>query len=167
MGGSDELDGNPTVRRAILARLDAHGVAYHEVRHAPTRTSEESATARGEPMEIGGKALLVKVDDTFCLFVLSAVRELSSRAIRRGLGARRTRFATREELMAMTGLVPGCVPPFGRPILPYDLYVDPSIVDNDRIAFNVASRTHSLVMDRADWQRVARPTRIFPFSRPA
>jgi prolyl-tRNA editing enzyme YbaK/EbsC (Cys-tRNA(Pro) deacylase) len=159
------VDGNPELRRAIHALLDEHGILYREVRHEPTRTSAESAAARGEPMEIGGKALLVKVDDTFAVFVLSAVRELSSRGIRRGLRARRTRFASRDELHARTGLVPGCVPPFGRPILPFDLYVDPSIVANDHIAFNAASLTHSIVMDRADWQRVANPTRIFEFSR--
>jgi prolyl-tRNA editing enzyme YbaK/EbsC (Cys-tRNA(Pro) deacylase) len=159
------LDGNPDLRRAIHALLDGHGIPYREVRHEPTRTSAESAAARGEPMEIGGKALVVKVDDTFAVFVLSAVRELSSRGIRRGLGARRTRFASRAELHAMTGLVPGCVPPFGRPILPFDLYVDPSIVANDRIAFNAASLTHSIVLDRADWQRVANPTGVFAFSR--
>lgn len=161
----DAVDGNPDLRAAIHALLDAHGIAYREVEHGPTRTSEESARARGEPMEIGGKALVVKVDDVFCVFVLSAVRELSSRGIRRGLGARRTRFASRDELHAMTGLVPGCVPPFGRPILPFDLYVDPSIVANDRIAFNAASLTHSIVLDREDWQNVARPTRVLPFSR--
>lgn len=154
------------VLEAIRALLDANGVAYREMEHAPTRTSRESADARGEPMEIGGKALVVKVDDTFGVFVLSAVLELSSRRIRRHLGARRTRFANPEELLSMTGLVPGCVPPFGRPILPFELYVDPSIVANDRIAFNAGSLTHSMILDREAWQRVAAPTAIFPFSRP-
>jgi prolyl-tRNA editing enzyme YbaK/EbsC (Cys-tRNA(Pro) deacylase) len=157
-------DDDSTLDR-IRALLDAHGVPYREAHHAPTRTSEESAAARGEPMEIGGKALLVKVDDTFALFVLSAALQLSSRRIRKELGARRTRFATPEELHAMTGLVPGCVPPFGRPILPFDLYVDRSIVENDRIAFNAGSLTDSMILAREDWQRVAAPTRVVRISR--
>jgi len=49
------------------------------------------------------------------------------------------RFASREELLELTGLVPGSVPPFGRPILPFPLYVDTGIAANDRIAFNAGS----------------------------
>ncbi len=82
----------------IRAWLTRDGVSFREVHHAPTRTSEESATARGEPLRVGGKALLIKVDDAFRLFVLSADRKLDSAAIRQHFGARKTRFATAEEL---------------------------------------------------------------------
>ena len=67
--------------------------------------------------------------------------------------------------MELTGLVPGCIPPFGRPILPLDLYVDTSILANDRIAFNAGSLTDSIVMDRASYIEIARPTEIFQFSK--
>ena len=49
-----------------------------------------------------------------------------------------------EELREMTGLVPGSIPPFGHPILPFDLYVDTGVCDNRRIAFNVESATAPL-----------------------
>jgi prolyl-tRNA editing enzyme YbaK/EbsC (Cys-tRNA(Pro) deacylase) len=163
--GGRAVDDDRPVLQAIRSLLDTHGTEYREVHHEPTRTSEQSAAARGEPMRIGGKALVIKVDDTFAVFVLSAELELSSKQIRRQLGARRTRFATREELREMTGLVPGCVPPFGRPILPFDLYVDESILDNERIAFNAGSLTDSIILARKDWLRLARPKRVFRFSR--
>src|ERR1700684_1039080 len=118
----------------IRAWLTNEGVSFREVHHEPTRTSEESARARGEEMRVGGKALLIKVDDTFRLFVLSADRKLDSGAVKHNFVAKRTRFATREELMRMTGLVPGSVPPFGAPILPFPLYTDPSVFENDRVA---------------------------------
>jgi prolyl-tRNA editing enzyme YbaK/EbsC (Cys-tRNA(Pro) deacylase) len=143
--------------------LTAEGVVFREVHHAPTRTSEESAAARGEPLRVGGKALLVKVDDTFRLFVLSADRKLDSGAIREHFSARKTRFATSEELMALTGLVPGSVPPFGAPILPFPLYVDPSVFENDRVAFNAGSLTDSVVMPIEDYRRLAAPE-VFRFS---
>jgi Ala-tRNA(Pro) deacylase len=107
----------------IRAWLSAEGVSYREVHHEPTRTSEDSARARGEQLRIGGKALLIKVDDVFRLFVLSADRKLDSGAIKRHFSARKTRFATPEELAERTGLVPGSVPPFGQPLLPFPLYV--------------------------------------------
>ena len=147
----------------IRSWLTAESVAFREAHHEPTRTSEESARARGEEMRVGGKALLIKVDDTFRLFILSADRKLDSNAIRRHFSARKTRFATPEELMQLTGLVPGSVPPFGEPILPFALYVDPSVFENDRIAFNAASLTDSIVMPIEDYRRLANAV-VFTFA---
>ncbi len=147
----------------IRSWLTAESVAFREAHHEPTRTSEESARARGEEMRVGGKALLIKVDDTFRLFILSADRKLDSNAIRRHFSARKTRFATPEELMQLTGLVPGSVPPFGEPILPFALYVDPSVFENDRVAFNAGSLTDSIVMPIEDYRRLANAV-VFTFA---
>ena len=137
--------------------LRQEGVRFREVHHEPTRTSESSAQARGEELRIGGKALLIKVDAGFRLFVLSADRKLDSAAIRTHFGAKKTRFATPEELLELTNLVPGSVPPFGSPILPFPLHVDPSVLQNQRIAFNAGSLTDSVVMEIGDYQRLANP----------
>jgi Ala-tRNA(Pro) deacylase len=139
----------------IRAWLAAEGVSFREVHHEPTRTSEDSARARGEELRVGGKALLIKVDDVYRLFVLSADRKLDSAAVKQRFGARKTRFATPEELAELTGLVPGAVPPFGSPLLPFPLYVDPSVFANERIAFNAGSLTDSIVMAASDYRRVA------------
>ncbi|HXV85904.1 MAG TPA: YbaK/EbsC family protein [Gemmatimonadales bacterium] len=154
------------VALAIRTLLNDGGIAFRQVHHAPTHTSEESARARGEPLEVGGKALVLKVDHDFKLFVLSAARGVDSGAIRRRFAAKRSRFATPEELQALTGLVPGAVPPFGRPILNLDLYADPSIRSQDRIAFNAGSLTDSIIMTVDDYLAIARPE-VFPFARAA
>jgi Ala-tRNA(Pro) deacylase len=134
---------------------------YREVQHEPTRTSEESAAARGESLSVGAKALLLRTDDVFRLFVLPADRKLDSTAIRRHLGVRKTRFATVEELDQLVGLVPGAVPPFGEPVLPFELYADESVgVENNKVAFNAGSLTHSIIMAASDWAAIARPLRF-------
>jgi Ala-tRNA(Pro) deacylase len=145
------------VLEQIRAWLADQGIRFREVHHPPTRTSEESALARGEELRIGGKALLIKVDSAFRLFILSADRKLDSAAIKQHFGAKKTRFATPEELMELTGLVPGSVPPFGEPILPFPLYVDPSVLENERIAFNAGSLTDSVIMAVSDYRRLAKP----------
>jgi prolyl-tRNA editing enzyme YbaK/EbsC (Cys-tRNA(Pro) deacylase) len=147
----------------IRSWLTREGVTFREVHHEPTRTSEESAKARGEDLRVGGKALLLKVDDRFRLFVLSADRKLDSGAIKSRFSAKKTRFATPEELREMTGLAPGSVPPFGAPLLPFPLYADDSVFENDRIAFNAGSLTDSIVMPIDAWGRLARPE-VFRFS---
>lgn len=147
-----------TVFERICDWLRVEGIAFRTVQHGPTLTSEESARARGEDVRIGGKALLIKTDGAFRLFVLSAALKLDSGAVKKQLGAKSTRFATPDELRELTGLVPGSVPPFGRPILPFELFVDESILANEKIAFNAGSLTDSIVMSVADYRRVAQPT---------
>ena len=119
-----------TVLESIRELLTAASIDFVEKEHEPTFTSEESARARGEELRHGGKAFLVKTDDVFRLFIVPADRKLDSAAVKREFGIKKTRFATAEELFDLTGLVPGSVPPFGRPILPLELFVDASIRDN-------------------------------------
>lgn len=147
--------------------LAAEKVSVREVHHEPTLTSEDSARARGEELRVGGKALLMRADADFALFVLPADRKVDSGAIRRTLGVGKLRFATRDELLELTGLTPGSVPPFGRPVLPFPLYVDAAIGRNERIAFNAGSLTDSMVIPIDDYLRVAGPEQVFEFSVPA
>jgi prolyl-tRNA editing enzyme YbaK/EbsC (Cys-tRNA(Pro) deacylase) len=143
------------VLQAIRALLVVAGVPFVEKQHEPTYTSQQSARARGEPLSIGAKALMIKTDDRFRLFVLPADRKIDSQAIKRQLGVKKLRFADAAELAAQTGLVPGSVPPFGEPVLPLELYADPTLCDQDKVAFNAGSLTTSIVMASADYRRVA------------
>lgn len=149
------LQQETTITSRIRAWLDGEGVPYRFLEHEPTQTSEQSAAARGEPLEIGAKALILKADDRFVLVVLSAARKLDSKALAKHLGAKKTRFATAEELLAMTGLVPGSVPPFGPPIFELPLHIDRSVTRNEKTAFNAGSLTCSIIMQTADYLRLA------------
>jgi len=153
----------PSVFERIRTLLDSRGIDYRVVEHGPTRTSEESAAARGEPLRVGGKALMLRVDGEFRLLVLSAASKLDSAAVKRHFGARKTRFATRDELLELTGLEPGSVPPFGAPILAVPLHVDAALCANERIAFNAGSLTASIVMAMPDYLAVACPD-VFRFA---
>lgn len=147
----------------IRAMLVSRNIPFREIHHEPTHTSQESAQARGEDIAIGGKALLMKMEDEFHLFVLSAARKIDSQKIKQHFNVKRLRFATTEELLALTGLVPGSVPPFGSPILPFFLHVDVSIPANDRIAFNAGALTISIIMNCRDYLSIAAPE-VFDFS---
>jgi Ala-tRNA(Pro) deacylase len=152
-----------TVHFEIKKLLASRDVQYREVHHEPTRTSAESAKARGEDLAIGGKAILMKVGEVFRLFVLSAAKKIDSQKIKEHFGEKKLRFATPEELKDLTGLVPGAVPPFGKPVTPFDLYVDVSITANEKIAFNAGSLMDSIIMGCKDYMRVASPE-VFVFA---
>ena len=160
---------HPTVYQRIRQWLDDQQIDYRHIQHPPTRTSEESARARGESTRIGGKSLVMKAGaDRFVIVVISAARKLRSSALRKALGEDRMRFATPDELDQLTGgLVPGSVPPFGHPIIPLPLYVDQSVLANDRIAFNAGSLTDSIIMSTADYQRIITLESILEITRSA
>ena len=153
-----------TILESITQFLQKQGIPFSTVHHEETRTSEESARARGEDISIGGKALLVKIDDAFRLFVISASQRVDSKKIKVHFGAKSIRFANEEELRRFTGLTPGAVPPFGRPIQDLDLFVDESITRNTKIAFNAGSLTDSIIMQTEHYLRAAKPT-VLSFSQ--
>lgn len=139
------------VFEAILKHVKSAKVPYQYIHHQPTYTCEESAKARCESLEVGAKAMLMKANDSYSLFVLSASKKIDSKKIKSFLGVRSLRFASPEELLELTSLVPGSVPPFGKPILPFQLYVDHSIEELSHVAFNAGSLSDSIIISGKDY----------------
>ena len=153
----------------ICQFLKDQNINYTHKEHDITLTSEESARVRGDALSSGAKAILYKVQDQFYLFVFAADQKLDTKLIKQyfkdqGMKAKKTRFASAEELKEMTELVPGSVPPFGRPILDFDLFVDPSLQKNKMIAFNAGSLTNSLSMSLDDYMKVSQAA-VFDFTK--
>ena len=140
----------------VVALLRASQVAFSEREHAAVRTSEEAAAVRGAPLHSGAKALVLKAADRFLLAVLPADCSLDSKALRGVAGTRRIRFANREELLELTGLTPGAVPPFGS-LFGLDTVCDCKLADNRQINFNAGSHCHSVQMAYADYEAIERP----------
>lgn len=152
-----------TVLSRLISLYQQHGTFFRQVKHEPTYTSEEAARARGEDLKIGGKALVMKVNKQFCLFVVPANHKTDSVKIRKHLGSKKLRFASTDELKELTGLVPGSVPPFGEPVLPLALFADERLAQNDRIAFNAGSLTTSHILSMDDYLQLAQPE-LFDFA---
>ncbi len=156
---------NTPVYDRVIALLTERKIAFRAVHHEPTTTSEASALARGESIVVGGKAILMKVDADFRIFVLSAALKIDSKKIKDHFGAKKIRFATAEELLERTGLVPGSLPPFGPPIFDIPLCVDSSVLANAIVAFNAGSLTDSLIISTTEYAAAAAPL-VFGFSVP-
>ncbi|HTO13232.1 MAG TPA: YbaK/EbsC family protein [Candidatus Binatia bacterium] len=132
-------------------------MAFEIVEHAPVRTSEEAARVRGTPLEAGAKALLVRAEERFVHCVLPAHLKADNARLRGLLGTRKLRFATPEELLALTGCVPGAVPPFGN-LFGLPVLVDEALCRNERVAFNAGSNAVSITMRCADLVRLTNAT---------
>ena len=86
--------------------------------------------------------------------VLPGNRKVDNAQVRAILGTRTLRFATPEELLALTGCTPGAVPPFGN-LFGLPVLVDEELAKRDEIAFNAGSNTTSIVMRCADFLRLS------------
>jgi Ala-tRNA(Pro) deacylase len=136
--------------------LSQHAVVFQELRHEPVYTSEEAARVRGTPLASGAKALICKGENTFVMFVVPADRKLDSHAVRRAKGWRKLRFATRDEVLELTGLAPGSIPPFGS-LFGLPTLCDQRLAENDVINFNAGDHSVSVSMRYADYVLVEKP----------
>ena len=145
-----------SVFQQIEVMLAQHGLGYQVLRHEPVYTSEEAARIRGTPLASGAKALICKGEDRFVMFVVPADRKLDSHAVRRAKGWRKLRFATREEVLELTGLAPGSIPPFGS-LFGLPTLCDERLGDNDLINFNAGDHSISVSMRYADYVLAEKP----------
>jgi Ala-tRNA(Pro) deacylase len=152
---------------AVSERLEqwlrAEGARFCVLEHAPVFTSEEAARVRGTPPESGAKALVMLAADAPVHVVLPGSRRVDNARVRAVLGTRTLRFATPEELLALTGCVPGAVPPFGN-LFGLPVLVDEALAAREEIAFNAGSNTRSILMPCADFLRLS-GARVHALSR--
>ena len=153
---------------AVAERLERwlreRGAHFRLLEHAPVFTSEEASRVRGTPIEAGAKALVLIAHDRPVHVVLPGHRRVDNARLRAILGSRTLRFATTEELLALTGCVPGSVPPFGN-LFGLPVFVDEQLAQREEIAFNAGSNTVSIVMRCADFLRLSEAS-VHQLSRP-
>jgi Ala-tRNA(Pro) deacylase len=148
-----------TVFDRVHELLASRAVAHTELRHPPVYTSEEAAAVRGTPLSSGAKALVMKAGERFVMLVLPADRKLESKLARQALGVKSLRFATKEEVLELTGLTPGSIPPFGS-LFNLPTYCDPALAANPKINFNAGDHAISVQLNYEDWVSVERPELI-------
>ena len=145
----------------LTALLEANAARFRVIEHPAEGRSDLVAQLRGTAPGQGAKAMLCRSKDgdpAYALVVLPGDRKLDFKLVAQALGIRKATLASPEEAMATTGCAIGAIPPFvdGPPLR---LVVDPALVERfDEIAFNAGRLDRSIVLDTADYVRIARPT---------
>ena len=145
---SDEASSNVVHR--LTEAMRQSGIEFTLSSHREVRTSAEAAEVRGTTLHSGAKALIVKGDHGFVMLVMPADMNLHGSVARRQMESRRMRFATPAELLELTGLLPGSVPPFGS-LFNLKTICDERLADNERINFNAGSRSQSIQLSYRDY----------------
>ena len=145
-----------TVFERLSQRLGSQSIGFDVLRHAPVFTSEQAAEVRGTPLASGAKALICKADEQFLMIVLPANLKLASKAVRKAVGIKSLRFASKEEVEQLTGLAPGSIPPFGS-LFDLVTWCDERLAEHPRINFNAGDHAISISMTYADYVLAEQP----------
>lgn len=151
-----------TINQQLRALLEREGARFRVVDHPEAGKSEEVARIRGTDNSQGAKAMVCAVKQAdgavrHALAVLPGDRRLDFAALADALQAKKAGMADREAAMAISGCEIGAIPPFAfTPALV--LVVDPLLTRRHaEIAFNAGRLDQSIVLDSADYLRIAQP----------
>jgi Ala-tRNA(Pro) deacylase len=140
----------------IVAMLKNSHVLFEAYEHEPVHTSEEAAKVRNTNPHEGAKALVFYADGKPLMIVLPGDMKVDMKEFKHQFDARDLRMATPEEVLTVTGVPIGAVPPFGH-IFGLPLYVDRTLQENERVVFNAGLHNKSIRLKESDWEKVAKP----------
>ncbi|HEY6168299.1 MAG TPA: YbaK/EbsC family protein [Verrucomicrobiae bacterium] len=143
--------------KKIKEYLDQNGVKYVTLIHSPAYTAQEVAASAHISGREMAKTVIVKVDGRMAMAVLPADRKVVLQDLRDITGAENVAFATEKEFQQ---LFPDCevgaMPPFGN-LYGLDVFVAPSLAEDDQIGFNAGTHTEVIQMAYRDFDRLVKP----------
>jgi Ala-tRNA(Pro) deacylase len=142
----------------VYATLETLGITYERFSHPPVFTSEEAdehwAPIQATPVK--NLFLRNKKGDRHYLVILEISKHADLRQLVKVVGDDRLSFGSPERLMAMLGLTPGSVSPFG---LIHDashavrVIIDDELRRADKLIFHPNINTQSVTISVADFER--------------
>ena len=149
----------------LLELFHQERVDYQLFEHPPVYTSAQAAKERGVELRSGVKAMLLRTNEgKFVLADVAADRRIDFSKMEKLLATKHVRFATREEVLSVTKCEPGSVHPIGR-LFGVDTFLDNTVLQNERVNFNIGMLTKSVQISSQDLVRVMLPAATADFSR--
>ena len=143
--------------KVLIEFLEHEHVHYVTIKHAPAYTAQEIAASAHIPGKELAKTVIVKIEGKMAMLVLPANRKIILRELREMIGAEDVRFSSEDEFKS---LFPDCeigaMPPFGN-LYGLDVYVAPSLAEDQEIAFNAGTHTELVKVPYSDFARLVQP----------
>jgi Ala-tRNA(Pro) deacylase len=140
----------------IIQLLQSSGAAFQELEHAPMYTSAQEKEMTGLDSEQGAKSLLLKTKAEFVLIVIPGNKRLDMKKAKKLLHSKDLRFATTNEVNTVMGCEVGACYPIGI-VAGIRTIFDPTLEKHDKVAFNPALQTKTIVMKYQDLFALAQP----------
>ncbi len=168
-GGPDVEATAQRQEAGVLAHLDALGVDYDVVRIDPAYANTAAFCDRyGYAMDASANCIVVvgkSAEPVYAACLVQATRRLDvNGTVRRLLGVRKASFAPADQTVALTGMLPDGVTPFGLPDST-PLYVDAGVMGLEKVIVGGGSRALKLLVPTAVFPRIG--TVVEQLSKPA
>ncbi|ATG00724.1 MULTISPECIES: YbaK/prolyl-tRNA synthetase associated domain-containing protein [Lelliottia] len=156
-----EMIKDTTTHQQLIALLTEHGAQFRVVEHEAVGKCEAVSEIRGTDLGQGAKALVCKVKghgvNRHVLAILAADQQADLSQLASHFGGSKASLASPAEVDNLTACVFGAIPPFSfHPQL--TLVADPLLFERfDEIAFNAGLLEKSVIMNTADYLRIAQP----------
>ncbi|MBL5899891.1 YbaK/prolyl-tRNA synthetase associated domain-containing protein [Lelliottia amnigena] len=156
-----EMIKDTTTHQQLIALLTEYGAQFRVVEHEAVGKCEAVSEIRGTDLGQGAKALVCKVKghgvNTHVLAILAADQQADLSQLASHFGGSKASLASPAEVDNLTACVFGAIPPFSfHPQL--TLVADPLLFERfDEIAFNAGLLEKSVIMNTADYLRIAQP----------
>lgn len=145
-----------TVLEKILKTLEDNKCVFTRIDHAPVYTSEDAAKIRDFSLSTGAKAIVCLGDTVPILIVVPGNCKIDFKAFKKLFGYKDLRMATKEEVLSITTLEIGSIPPMGS-VMSLKSYYDESIKRKDYVAFNAGSHSVSVKISARELIAVENP----------
>jgi Ala-tRNA(Pro) deacylase len=167
-----ETPGVPVVNAytQLLTFLEAHGVPFRLIEHAPEGRTDLVSALRGHPVRQAAKCMILMVKQgkkvtRYVLGVIPGDARVDLAAVKTLLVATYVSFATPEIAEGLANAPTGAVLPFSfNPAL--ELIVDPALLVHGEIYFNAGRLDRSMVLETARYLDVVKP-RMAKIAAPA
>ncbi len=143
--------------KRIKNLLDSKNIEYKLFEHEAVFTSEQASKVRGVDLKTGVKALVLKTKEgKLILALVAADRRIDLKKLAKKVNTKDLRLASPEEVLKKTGCKIGSVHPFGI-LHSLETYMDASVLENEKVNFNVGIHEKSIEMKSEDLVKVVNP----------
>ncbi len=156
----EEGVGDNDAYKKLIKFLDENKAQYRLIDHPPEGRTEVVSPMRGNKLSQAAKCIIIilKIGKStkYVLSVVPGDAKVDLDALKNLFGASYASFATQEIAERLAGSVSGTVLPFSfNPEL--ELIVDPLLLKNEEIFFNVARLDQSMALKASDYTRLSKP----------
>jgi len=139
------------VEKKIKQILNSNKVEFEETEHEAVYTSHKAAQVIGlEAEEAGVKSLILKTKEGAFILVLNpGNKKVDTKKIAELEGTKSIYFASPEEVIKVTGIPIGSIPPFGHKTK-LKTYLNEELLDCEYLYFNPGSHTKTIKMPSKD-----------------
>ena len=137
--------------------LDEHQVEYIIISHSTAYTAQRIAAAAHIPGKELAKSVMIKVDGTLMMVVLSANDKISIEKMKNVLHADKVVLAKEEEFgQKFPNCELGAMPPFGN-LYDLEVLVDQKLTKDENIVFNACSHRELIKMPYESYAKLVNP----------